>query len=887
MRSIATSGIISFLMLLTSFPLIGQSSKLDQTIRLDPGNRSIEVILKEIEQQTDLKFSYSSDLIPVQEVVLISSKVQSVAAVLDRIFEGLEVEYEVRGNLILLKKKEKEIVPVKFTVSGIVKEALTGEFLIGANVYIRELQIGVISNLYGFYSLTLPQSEYDINYSYIGFKPKPEKIKLNRNLTLDVHLEVDTSHLAEVVIIPEDEKDKNVTSTVMSAHRMEIKTFGKLPYLYGEVDVIRGIKFLPGVTSIGEGSVGFNVRGGGIDQNLILLDEAPLYNSSHYFGLVSVFNPSAIKSIQLYKGAIPVYYGGAVSSVLDVRQKEGNNKKFGGVGGISTVAARIMVEGPIVKEKASFLVAARTSLGDPTNISLPNTDFGELSAGFFDLNAKFNYTLNKKNKIYVSAYHGRDNQQFITNVENRWGNTAGTIRWNHIFSDRLFSNFTGVVSHYKYEIGNLEGASRDSWEADILNTNFRSDLTYFLNPRHRMDFGMNLLINKYEPGKFRPDSLGVGNGAFDLQQENSVEPALYFSDEFRVDRRFTLNYGLRYSFFYNVGEGQVFTYQTGEPMSPETIIDTLNYKNGETIKSYHGPEPRISATYLLTPSSSVKLSYNRLKQYNHLITNTTYSLLTDIWKLSGPHIKPMVGNQIIAGYFRNFQNNRFEASVEAYYKTTQNVLDYKDGADLLLNQTIETELLQGHERAYGVEFLIRKPEGRFAGWASYSLSRAERMISGPSPEETINQGNWYPANHDRTHVFKINGVIQINKLWSFSGYFIYSSGRAISLPDGQFEYEDFIIPTFPDRNQDRLPSNHRLDLSATKMNKKIKWKKRKQRYRIRKKVGSWTFSLYNVYARENAFSVLFQEAEGSTEPGLVTLPILGTIIPSVTYNFQF
>jgi len=875
------------MMLLISYPAVSQSSKLDQTISLAPGNRSIEVILKEIEQQTDLRFSYSPDLIPVQKVVAISDQPQSVAAVLDQIFDGLEVEYEVRANLVLLKKKEKAIVPVRFTISGTVLEALTGEFLIGANVYIKELQIGVTSNLYGFYSLTLPESEYDINYSYIGFESKPIRIKLDQNLTLDVHLEIDTSHLAEVVIIPEEEKDKNVTSTVLSAHRMEMKTFGKLPYLYGEVDVIRSIKFLPGVTSIGEGSVGFNVRGGGIDQNLILLDEAPLYNSSHYFGLVSVFNPNAIKSVHLYKGAIPASYGGAVSSVLDIRQKEGNNKEIGGTGGISTVAARIMVEGPIIKDKASFLVAGRSSLGDPTNISLPNTDFRELSAGFFDLNTKVNFTLNEKNKIYFSGYHGRDNQQFITGVENRWGNTAGTVRWNHIFSDRLFSNFTGVISHYKYEIGNLEELERANWQAAILNTNFKADFSYFLNPRHKLDFGINLFINKYEPGKFQPDTLITTDGAFELEQENSVELALYFSDEFRVSRRLTINYGLRYSFFNNLGEGTEFTYQPGQPMSPETIVDTLYFKDGQTIKSYHGPEPRISATYLLTPSSSVKISLNKLRQYNHLISNTTYSLLTDIWKLSGQHIKPMVGNQIIVGYFRNFQDNRFEASIEAYYKTTQNVLDYKDGADLLLNQTIETELLQGRERAYGVEFLVRKPEGRFTGWVSYSLSRAERMISGPSPEETINQGNWYPANYDRTHVFKVNGVIQINKLWSLSGFFIYGTGRAITLPDGKFGFEDFIIPTFSDRNQDRLPSNHRLDLSATKLNKKIKWKRRKQTYRIRKKVGSWTFSLYNFYSRENTFSVLFREGGGETESGLVKLPILGTVIPAITYNFQF
>ncbi len=382
MRIIIKSGICVFTALLISLPLFSQTSKLDQTITLSPGRRSIESVLEEIQQKTDLRFSYSSDLVPVQRIVSVSVGSRSVVSILKDILSGLEVEYEVRNNLVLLKKKEKRIAQDKYTISGNVKESLTGEFLIGANVYVNELQVGVTSNLYGFYSLTLPKAEYEVNYSYIGFKSELTTVKLDRNITLDVHLELDTSHLAEVVIIPEEEKDKNVTSTVLSAHRMEMKTFNKLPYLYGEVDVIRSIKFLPGVTSIGEGSVGFNVRGGGIDQNLILLDEAPLYNSSHYFGLVSVFNPNAIKSVHLYKGAIPASYGGAVSSVLDVRLKEGNNKKIGGSGGVSTVAARLIVEGPLVKEKASFLVAGRTSMGDPTNISLPNTDLRELSRLF-------------------------------------------------------------------------------------------------------------------------------------------------------------------------------------------------------------------------------------------------------------------------------------------------------------------------------------------------------------------------------------------------------------------------------------------------------------------------------------------------------------------------
>ncbi|MCZ6899772.1 MAG: TonB-dependent receptor, partial [Bacteroidetes bacterium] len=815
-------------------------------------------------------------------------KTRTLRSTLQTILKNTQVDYVVRGNFIILKRAKTKPDPIRYTISGTITDLFSGESMIGATVYLPDLKTGVTSNAYGFYSMTVPPGQYELAYSYIGYKSQSFQVGLSSNLKKDLELVLDTAQLAAVVIIPEVERDKNVTSMVMSAHKMDIKTFGELPYLYGEVDVVRGIKFLPGVSTVGEGAAGFNVRGGSIDQNLILLDEAPVYNSAHYFGLISVFNPDVVKNIQLYKGAIPARYGGAISSVLEVRQKEGNIKKFRGSGGIGIISARLTLEGPILKDKVSFLIAGRSSLGDPTSLGLRSSNFGENTAGFYDFNGKLNFNLDRKNSLYVSGYIGRDNTVFSNDVKNIWGNSTSTIRWNHIFSDKLFSNFTAVISKYDYQIQDFEGISKANWESNIINYNLKADFTYFKNSRHKWEYGASFVVNRYEPGEFLPDPLENTAQPFELEKEHSFEPSFYFSDEYQVNSRITLMVGLRYSLFFNLGEGQVFVYEPTQPKTINTITDTLNYDKGEVIETYHGPEPRVSIKYGLDSKSSLKLSYARTRQYNHLISNTTYSLLTDVWKLSGTHVKPQIADQVAFGYFRNFNRNIIETSVEVYFKKTRNVLDFKNGASLLLNQTIETEILQGEGRAYGLELMVSKPAGEFRGWASYSISRTERRIVGNTLEETINNGEYYPADYDQTHNIKLVGIYQLSRLWNVSANFIISSGRAITLPDAKYEYAGIVVPNFSERNQFRVPTQHRLDISATKMGKKRKWKRRKRRYKVKKLVGSWTFSLYNVYGRENVFSLIYQQnSQNSNEPQILKLPILGEAIPAITYNFRF
>jgi hypothetical protein len=655
-------------------------------------------------------------------------------------------------------------------------------------------------------------------------------------------------------------------------NRLDVKTIKTMPALLGEVDVIRSIQMLPGVTTVGEGAAGFNVRGGSIDQNLILLDEAPVYNSSHLFGFFSVFNPDAVKDVKLLKGGIPAQYGGRLSSLLDVRMKDGNSKNMAFSGGIGTVSSRFAVEGPLVKDKSSFIIAGRRTYGDLFLKLSP--EFKDNQLYFYDLSTKVNYTINDKNRIYLSGYFGRDVFKLGEDASMNWGNATGTFRWNHLFNARLFSNLTLVYSDYDYSLGVPTGAQAFKWKSNIINYSAKADFSYYLNTNSTFTFGASSMLYRFKPGKATPTGNNSVFNPIELDHQHGLEHALYADHEQHIGSRLILQYGLRLSALDYLGSGTVYDYE-GENGKRKTPVNPRVFGSRESIKLYANLEPRFTARYTLTESSSLKMSYNRMAQYIHLISNTTASSPLDVWSPSTTNIKPEIADQLALGLFKNLKDNMYETSVEAYYKTMSNQIDYVDGADLLLNQDMEADLLYGKGRAYGVEFFARKNSGRLNGWISYTLSRTERQIDG------INNNEYYAAKYDKTHNINAVGVYQLTKRLNLSGNFVYGTGVATTFPNGRFEQDGIIVPINTDnaRNNFRVPAYHRLDLSATLDGKKKPG---------RKYESSWTFSLYNLYSRRNAFSVYFRQNEDNPQKTeAVRLSVFGSVIPSVTYNFKF
>ena len=764
------------------------------------------------------------------------------------------------------------------TLSGYIRDAENGEEMIGANIYFPSLQKGVTTNAYGFYSISVPPGRYEVQFLFIGYQTVIEEVDLRSDVRRDLELSFDSEELQEVVLT-EERSVENVTSVEMSVTDLSMKEVKKVPALLGEADIIRTLQLMPGVSSVGEGATGFNVRGGNIDQNLILLDEAPVYNSSHLFGFFSVFNSDAVKDAKLYKGGIPAEYGGRLSSVLDVRQKEGNSKRFAGAGGLGILSSRLTLEGPIQKDVSSFMVAGRRSYADLFLALSPDPDIRNNTAYFYDLNAKLNYRIGEKDRIFASAYFGRDVFGFGDLFRFAWGNQTFTLRWNHLFSEKLFANFTGLISDYRYNLGIPEGAQAFDWDSRIVNYNFKADLKYYINADNTLSFGASYLTYRFEPGLVKPASDENIFNEFTIPNQYAIEPAAYISHEIKVGSRWKFQYGARYSIFLRQGAEDIRIYEEGQPKEVETIIDTVSYGNGENIITFDGFEPRFAVNYLVNDEVSVKASYNRTRQYIHLVSNTTAATPVDIWTPSGPYVDPATADHFALGYFQNFNNNTYEASVEVYYKSMRNLLDYKNGAQLVLNPVLETELLSGDGRAYGLEFFVRKRTGRLTGWISYTLSRSELQVAGPTPEETINNGDWYSSNWDKTHDISVVTTYAINKRWDVSATFAFQTGRPITYPDGRFVQDGIVIPVYNNRNGARIPAYHRLDLSANftpNPENKKGWK------------GSWAFGVYNAYGRRNAYSIFFrQQEENPTQTEAVRLSIFGSIVPFVTYNFSF
>lgn len=765
------------------------------------------------------------------------------------------------------------------TLSGVITDQNSNETLIGVTVILPDLNIGTSTNDYGFYSITVPKGTHNIMVSYIGYQSIAQKITLNKSEKHDFELTSSTEILQEVVL-KEDVEKLNVKNPQMSINSLSIATIKKIPAVLGETDIIKSLLLLPGVSNAGEASSGFNVRGGATDQNLILLDEATIFNSDHLFGFFSVFNPDAIKNIKLYKGGIPARYGGRVSSVLDIYQKDGNSNNFHLTGGIGALSTRLLAEGPIVKEKSSFLIGARSSYAH-LFLKLGHNDN---TAFFYDLNTKLNFKINDKNSIYLSGYFGRDVFNIASNFKNSYGNTVGNLRWNHLFSDKLFSNLSIIYSDYYY------GLTLDfvgfKWNSSIQNFNVKYDLKHYLSNALELQYGVQNIYYKFNPGEIIPQNEFSAVNYLKLIDQYANETAAYIQVDHRLTDKISLAYGLRFSHFNRLGQREYYTYQDDEPVRFNQLLgvyekaipnDTVASSKSSSLKTFHNFEPRFALSYLIDSAQSIKASYNRMSQYLHLISNTSSPTPLDVWTPSGPYIEPQILDQYAIGYFKNF-NQQYSLEAEVFYKYIKNRINYIDGADLIANEAIEQVILNGKSQAYGLEILFKKNTGDFQGWLSYTLSKSQQKTPGRTIDEPgINNGQWYNTPYDKTHDISFTATYNLSDHWSIGSNFIFQTGRPTTYPVGQYHYEGTTFPNYGSRNKDRLPYYHRLDFGATYVPHPEKTKGWR---------GEWVFSVYNIYNRKNAASLNFREDIETKQNEAVKLSIFG-IIPSITYNFKF
>jgi hypothetical protein len=784
----------------------------------------------------------------------------------------------------------------KYNLSGYVRDSLTNEFLIGATVQIDNTPIGASSNAYGYYSMTVNEGQVTLLVNYTGYEQKSLTIDVDSNITLDISLKEKVTSLNEVVI-SSTKKDQKIVSTDMSVEKISAKDIKQIPMVLGEADVIKSIQLLPGVSAPNEGSGGFNVRGGSADQNLILLDEAIVYNPSHLLGFFSVFNADALKDATIYKGGIPSKYGGRLSSVLDIRMREGNNKKFNATGGIGLLSSRLTLEAPIGKvhedgAKGSFLLSARRSYAD---IFLPlssDTVINRSKLFFYDLNFRSNYRLSSKDRIFFSGYFGRDRIDVPNGFGNSWGNVTSTLRWNHLFGPKLFMNMSAIYSNYDYEITFYPGNSFQ-WSSSLSNVNLKADFDYYAGEKHEIKFGIGSILYQFNPGNINPFGASSTINPTNNKEKRALESYAYVQDNFRISDRLTILYGLRISQFAQLANDSIPIYENGKAVIFNSGINNYvrgtvssyeNYNKNELLNNSFGFEPRLSLNYQVNDMSSIKLGYNRMYQYIHLLSTATSPTPLDIYTPSSSFIEPQIADQIASGYFRNFKDNTYEFSVEAYYKWMQNQFDFIDGASPIFNNSPETIILNGDARSYGLEFMVRKSEGRFTGWISYTLSKAERRTPGVDGGRGINNGAYYSTNYDKPHNVAITGNYTISEKWSISANFIYQSGRPATYPESKYSFNGLSIPEYSERNAYRLPDYHRFDIAATLKGKQTKrWK------------SQWVFGIYNVYNRQNAANITFKETltNNNSETGLGTgnnkaykLTYFG-FVPSISYEFKF
>jgi len=763
-----------------------------------------------------------------------------------------------------------------FTFSGYVLDSQTNELVIGASVIIDELNIGTITNSYGFFSITVKEGNYSVKTQNLGYKDDLQIISLNKNIILNIYLTEEVESLDEVIVI-ENTEDIDIELPVLSLNIISGKTIRQTPVVFGESDILKTIQLLPGVSSAGEGASGFNVRGGAADQNLILFDEAIIYNSSHLFGLFSVFNSDAIKEVKLYKGGIPSSYGGRLSSVLDVYQKDGNNQNFSMNGGIGAISSRLLVEGPIQKNESSFLVASR---GTYAHLFLKLTDIENI-AYFYDLNTKSNFVIDNKNRIFLSGYFGRDLFKLDGTFMNTYGNSTLNLRWNHLINEKTFSNTSLIFSDYYYGL-QLDFVGFD-WKSGIKNLNFKFDLKNYYSNIFQFNYGLNVIYYDFNPGTIGPLTPDSGFNFSRLNKKYAFENSTYFDVIHKINSQLSMRYGIRLNQFLRLRQNGLQQYANDDPLyydndlkiyDPATPLAGNFDNNSSVFKTYNNIEPRINISYSFN-NQSIKASYNRLNQYLHLISNTSSPTPLDIWVPSGPYIKPQKLDQYALGYYKRIKNIKIET--EIFFKKIKNRLDYIDGADLVANDNIETVILPGKSRAYGFEILLKKSEGRHKFMVAYTLSKSEQKTPGRnSLEDGINFSNWYNTPYDKPHDFSINSEYILSKKLKIVGNFIYQTGQPTNYPNSQYTYMNLNVPNYGKRNSQRLPNYHRMDINLTltpeKKNKKIE--------------SSWVFGIYNLYDRDNASSIIFRRNNETLKNEAVQISIFG-IVPSVTYNFKF
>lgn len=782
------------------------------------------------------------------------------------IVENMLFEIGIKGND---ERTDKAIV------SGFVRNSKTGESFTGAIVYTDTPYVAVVTDQFGYYSIGLKKGRHLMNVSSLGMKLARRQILLHGDGTLNIDLEDSVPSLKNITVYAQH--NSSIRGMQMGVERLNIKAIRKVPVLLGEADVLRVLLTLPGVTSVGEASNGFNVRGGSTDQNLVLFSDATIYNPSHLFGFFSAFNPDVVKEFELYKSAIPEKYGGRLSSVLDVTMKDGNSKKVSGTGGIGLLTSKLTIEGPIKKDKTTFIVSGRTVYSNWLLKQIPKSDYSRSKAGFSDLNLRISHNADQRNSFYLTGYFSDDNFKLNTDTLYKYGNRNVNIKWKHIFNTRLNGVFLAGFDNYRYAIssdGNPVNAYR--LRSSISQGNVRADFNYSTGGKHAFNFGLNSIYYDLKPGSFLPIKSESLVQPDILQNEQALESALYLGDQYTISPNFSINAGIRYSLYQYLGPGQVYKYAGGVPRDESTITDTISYSRGQSIKTYHGPEYRLVARYLLSNDASFKLSVNSLRQYIHMLSNTIAISPSDIWKLSDPVIKPQRGYQVSLGYYKNFRANTIETSIEIYFKRMRNYLDYKSGAVLLMNHHIEADVLNTRGKAYGAELSFKKKSGKMTGWISYTYARTMLQLDDPLAGQNINDGNYYPANFDKPHSANLVGNYQFSHRFTTSLNIVYSTGRPITLPIAIFHLGGGQRVYYSDRNQYRVPDYFRVDLSFNiEGNHKLK----------KLTHNSWSFGVYNLLARQNPYSIYFTQEAGAIKG--YQLSVIGTAVPFITYNFRF
>ena len=783
-------------------------------------------------------------------------------------------ETNLNDKVVYIGNSANRSIGNKVVLSGIVRNEENGEPLLGAQVYVKKLDRGTVTDAYGHYVITLPRGSNEILFKYFGKRETTIPIMAYKDGSLNVDMKENLVQLKEVVVT--SNVDNKVRSLNMGMQRLNIEEIKLLPSTMGEVDIVKSALLLPGVQTVGEGSSGFNVRGGSVDQNLILFDDAPIFNSSHLFGFFSIFNPDIVKDFELYKCGIPARYGGRVSSVFDITARQGNLKKFSVSGGISPVTAKLTVEGPIIKDKLSFIIGVRSTYSDWILEKLP-AEYKKSKADFYDVNAKVSYDIDKNNFLSFTAYKSKDYFKLNSDTAYNYNSQCARLLYKHTFTPKLYGKLSAVYSNYLYNISSDEDPTTSfNLKYNISYKSVKTDFFYSPNSRHTFNFGSELIKYDLTPGDYTPLSSASDIIAVNLSKQHGIESGLFINDEFEVNSKLTISAGLRYALFFALGPSKVYKYNPDLSRSVNSRIDSTLYSTNDIVKTYGGPEVRLSARYKIGSDNSVKISYSRIHQFLHMLSNTTAVSPTDVWTISDVNIKPLIGDQVAIGYYQNLLSNTVEASAEIYYKGTKNNLDYKDGTELLLNRNLDVDLLSGVGRAYGIEFLIKKKSGIVNGWISYTYSRSELKVDGKFDDEKINNGKFYPSDYDKPHDLNVVANYKFTRRITLTNTFTYSTGRPITYPVARYDYRGVEVMYYSNRNEYRIPDYMRWDFSLN-IDGSLKTQKIGH--------GSWSFGVYNVLGRENAYSVYFKTSSQGIKG--YKMSIFAQPIVNVTYNFKF